>query len=548
VFIKRNKSRHAGKRYRSVLLVQGERVPAKRGRGRPRAGEPRKTTVVHRTLANLSHMPPALIDVIEQWVEAERRGESLQLAAAADPIIGRAFGPLGATLALARQLGIEKALGRSRHARLALFLVLARVLHRGSRLSAVRWAQTQAVPEALGLSRFDEDDLYAALDWLAQQQPRIERELMQARGRPTVYLYDVTSSYFEGQHNALAAPGYNRDGKRFKKQIVVGLLTDGEGEPLSVQVYEGNTADPKTVADQVKKLSEQFGARDVALVGDRGMLKGPQRELLGKAGLRFITALTEPEIRKRLSDGVLQLELFSSEIAEVVERGVRHVLRRNDATAARHHSRRDDQLRVVQKKVDARNALLATRARARADVSLAQAERWLTRYKLAGFVTARLDARRVVLDVDAQRRTKLEELDGCYVVTSDLSTDAASKQTLWDRYGELQRVERDFRTMKTTLLELRPIFLRKAGRTRAHAFVTMLALKISRALARCIAPLPITVEDALDRLDAVRLLTLADPALALWRLPAKFDAPQREILDLLPPLPAPMLSPQRAAS
>jgi hypothetical protein len=195
-------------------LVQGERVPVKRGPGRPRADEPRKTTVVHRTLANLSLLPAGLVSLIEKWIDSEREGEPLQVGEAPEVIIGRAFGPLGAALALARELGIERVLGKSKLARLALFLVLARVLHRGSRLSAVRWADSQAVREALGLGKFDEDDLYAALDWLAQEQPRIEQELLQSRQRPTVYLYDVTSSYFEGQCNALAAPGYNRDGKR----------------------------------------------------------------------------------------------------------------------------------------------------------------------------------------------------------------------------------------------------------------------------------------------------------------------------------------------
>lgn len=546
MFVKRNRSGSGEKRYESVLLVQGERVPVKRGPGRPRKDETRRTTVVHRTLANLSKLPPQLVSLIERFCEAERRGEELA-AGVVEPVIGRAYGPLAAMLAIAREIGVEAALGKSRSGRLALFLVLARVLHQGSRLSAVRWAESQAVAETLGIPEFTEDDLYAALDWLADEQPRIERELLASRTPPTLYLYDVTSSYFEGQKNELAAPGYSRDGKRFKKQIVAGLLTDGEGEPVSIHVYEGNTPDPKTVADQVRKMAGEYGAREVALVGDRGMLKGPERELLCEHGFRYVTALSEPQVRKKLAEGVLQLDLFSSRVAEVVgDDGIRYVLRRNEASATRDRTRRDDQLAVVRRKVEARNQFVTDRPRASPEKALASATRWLARYGLAGFASARLEDRLVVVEVDAEKRAQIEQLDGCYVVISNVPAEAATAQSLWDRYGDLQRVERDFRTLKTGLLQLRPIFLRRAGRTRGHALVAMLALKIIRALERRLKPSALTVRDALDRLEGVRLVTLAAPELGLWRLPTKWDVPQREVLDLLPQLPAPVLSLGRA--
>ncbi len=546
VFIKRNRSTTGDKQYRSVLLVHGERVPARRGPGRPRADEARRTTVVHRTLANLTKLPEELVNLIEAYC----RGETWSVGSSerASPVVGRAYGPLAGLLGIARECGVDAALGDSRMGRLAMFLVLARVAHRGSRLSATRWAETQAVGEALGLGAFDEDDLYEALDWMCDRQAAIEKHLARGlkRSPSTVYLYDVTSSYLEGQRNELAAPGYNRDGKRFKKQIVVGLLTDGEGEPISVQVFEGNTADPKTVADQVRKLSEEFGAKDVALVGDRGMLKGPQRELLGEAGLRYVTALTDAQIRTRLASGVLQLELFAENVAEIAHDGVRHVLRRNPATTDRERYRRTDQIRAVQRKVDAHNERLAEKARASLETSIAQVQRWLGRYKLDAFVSVCAEGRRISLSVDEESKRKHEELDGCYVVVSDLPKEAADAECIWARYGDLQRVERDFRTMKTGLLELRPVFLRKANRTRAHAFVCMLALRIVRALERKVKPIGLTVRDALDRLDGVRLVTLADPALGLWSLPTRWDAPQRAVLSVLPPLPAPMLSPRQA--
>ena len=544
MFIKRNHRKSGDKSYTSILLVQGVRVPVTRSPGRPRKGAQPKTKVVHETVANLSHLPPALITLIEQYLEAERRGEALEVSAGeAQPLIGPAYGPLAVLLTLARQLGLERVLGNSREARLALFLILARVAHRGSRLSAVRWASTQAVQETLGLGSFDEDDLYKALDWLEQEQPRIERAMAPKRPRGAVFLYDVTSSYLEGQKNELAAPGYNRDGKRFKKQVVVGLLTDEGGEPVSIQVYEGNTADPQTVKDQVLKLARELEAEEIVFVGDRGMVKANGKKLLAANDFRFVTALSDPEVRKLLRQGTLQMELFSEEVTEVVSpEGLRMVLRRNPATQERHRQRRADQLARVRSKVEARNAKVLADPRAKPETSLSRAEEWLRTYKLSAFVHARLEQRHVLLEVDEERKQQVELLDGCYVVVSDVPSDKATAQQLWDRYGDLQRVERDFRTLKTGLLEIRPLFVRKANRTRGHALVCMLALKLTRELERRLKPLGLSVTEALDRLQGVRLVSLAAPGLGLWRLPTRWDKPQQEVLAVLPPLPAPLLS------
>jgi hypothetical protein len=544
MFIKRNHSHRGDSTYTSVLLVQGERVPVPRGPGRPaKNAPPPRTRVVHRTLANLSKLPEALIALIERFCKAEREGKPVDGFVSTDePVIGAAYGPLGALLAIARVLGIEDALGAGRLAVLSLFLVLARVAHRGSRLSAVRWAKANAVREVLGLGYFNEDDLYEALDWLDTQQERIEDALAPPRKGGAIFLYDVTSSYLEGQQNELAAPGYNRDGKRYKKQIVAGLLTDEHGEPISVQLYPGNTSDPDTVGDQVGKLAERFGAEEVVLVGDRGMIKAKGRELLKERGFRYITSLTDPEIRTALAKGILQLGLFDEKVTEVEGDGRRYILRRNPQMAQRARDRRADQLRRVRQKVDARNAEVANSKRAKPEVSLRQAEQWLNTYSLDDHVDAVLDGRAVKLVVDEAALETRSSLDGCYVVVTDVPKEAASAQTVWERYGDLQEVERDFRTIKTTLLELRPFFLRKANRTRAHALVTMLALKLARELRRRVAPLGLTVKDALDRLDAVRLVTMADPSLKLWRLPSRWEPEQQEILAVLPPLPSPRLS------
>jgi len=209
------------------------------------------------------------------------------------------------------------------------------VLDQGSRLSAVRLAGGCAVGAALGVVGFDENDLYANLDWLSDNQAEIERRLFvqrKAAFAPDVFLYDVTSTYLEGEHNAFAAFSYNRDRKSGKRQIVIGLLADADGRPLSIGVFAGNTSDVKTFSSQVSKAAARFGAERVTFVGDRGMIKAPQRAELGAAGFHYITAITKAQIDALIGAGVLQMDLFEETLAEVEGGdGARYVLRRNPA-------------------------------------------------------------------------------------------------------------------------------------------------------------------------------------------------------------------------
>src|ERR1019366_2863771 len=399
--------------------------------------------------------------------------------------------------------------------RLALYLIYARLAHQGSRLSAVRASEDHAVREVLQVGAFDEDDLYAALEYLAEHQREIETALAPKATQGAVFLYDVTSVYFEGQDNELAAFGYNRDGKRGKRQMVAGLLTDGAGEPLSIQLYAGNTRDPPTFLDAVEQLKVRFGTEEIAVVGDRGMIKALGQAALGEANFRYVTALTDPQVRKLLKAGVLQLGLFEDQPAEVTVGSKRYVLRCNPQTQARERARRADQWARVYGWIQARNAAVAKQPRCDPQSSLRGAE---------------------------GRREKEAQLDGCYVVESNLPVTAATTQVVHDRYLDLTRVERDFRTLKTGLLEIRPVFLRRADRTRGHALVSLLALKLARALEQRVAPLGLTVHDAVERLKGVRLVCLGEPKLGLWRLADSYQAAPMEVLGVLPKLAAPVLS------
>jgi transposase len=498
--------------------------------------------VKNRTLANLTSWPTARVEALRRLL----RGE-LDHLADTDPVSGPVYGLLYALKGVAEHLGIPAALGRKRSGQLALFLTLARVAHQGSRLSAVRWAENHAVAEVLGLSAFDEDDLYAALDDLCARQKRIEQALYQRyldrRGNPpALFLYDVTSSYLEGQHNALGDFGYNRDGKRGKLQIVIGLLADEAGDPLAVRVFAGNTADPVTVVEQIRIVKEQFGVEELVFVGDRGMVKSKGKQALKEAGLRYITALTDPQIRRLLSAGTLQMNLFSEEVCEVEADGVRYLLRKNEDEAAREWHRLQDKLAKLSKKVEQRNEQVKASTRCQAEAGPRRLQVWVARHKLTGLVELRLEGRTMVLGRNQAAIDRAMELAGCYVVVSDVPKDRLSSQATHDSYVRLQKVERDFRQMKTGLLEVRPVWVRKESRTRGHVFCCMLALKISREMEQRLQaafgttdrnPQAITLPDALAALSRLCLeLYRIDETTVVPRLPRP-DARQKEILAAL---------------
>jgi transposase len=474
--------------------------------------------VCTRTIANLTNWPPERIVAMERLVKGEFDDWSGEMTS------GEIFGVLFALKQLADQVGITRVLGSAAESRLNLFLILARIAHGGSRLSAVRWAKQHTVADVLALEEFDEDDLYAALDWLASQQERIERELYQAyvkaQGQPPVLvLYDVTSSYFEGECNELGQYGYNRDGKRGKQQIVIGLLTAEDGEPLAVRVFEGNTADPTTVASQITILKEQFGIAEVVMVGDRGMIKAKGKAALSAQGFRYITALTDAQIRTFLKEGVLQTDLFDAPLCEVEHDDKRLIVRRNETVRVREGRRREDKLAQLQAKVAERNAFVKNSRRASAAAGLAALQRWAKSHKLSAFVTLALNERVIVCTIDQEAKAQDALLDGCYLLETDVPQGLMDAKTVDARYRDLQKVERNFRTVKTTFLEIRPIFLRKAERTKAHVFVAMLALKITRRfeadLHRTFGsteddPAAITPDDALVALGRLTYLYSTD--------------------------------------
>jgi hypothetical protein len=467
--------------------------------------------VKKRTIANISHLDELTIQILQQCLKAKSlppepstcgpRLEELQ------PKQGASVGAVLLLLKVAQELGIRQALGEDEDGKLALWQVIARCLDQGSRLSAVRLAKGHGVDALLSLeSPFDEDRLYANLRWMTANQQAIEDRLFAFRygaKPPDLYLYDVTSTYLEGTENALAAFGYNRDKKRGKMQLVVGLLCDQEGWPVSVEVFKGNTGDTQTVASQIKKISERFGGADITLVGDRGMLRSKQIQDLLQHKYHYITAITKPQIEKLLKDGALQMSLFDVELAEVTDGEVRYILKKNPIRARELEESRQQRLQALTRYLGQKNEYLIARPGASADIACRNIARKAECLNLSSWVRIRQKDRVLTIETDQEALAEVQKLDGCYVLKTDLAAERADKETVHSRYKDLIWVETAFRFSKTAALELRPVFVRKEDSTRAHAFTVMLAYWMHRHLYYCWETLDTTVQEGLRALDSL---------------------------------------------
>ena len=464
--------------------------------------------VRHRTIANLSQCSPEEIAAIRLALRHKKNLSELTTHAETVSLNqGLSVGAVWLLYDMSRRLGINDALGTTRQGKLALWQVLARVIVQGSRLSAVRLAGAHAACDVLGLGKFDEDDLYANLDWLCENQATIEDRLfagMKRAGNSGLYLYDVTSSYLEGTQNELSAFGYNRDGKKGKRQIVIGLLCDESGGPLSIEVFTGNTQDTRTFAAQIKKAAERFGGSEVTFVGDRGMIKSGQVEELGTYGFHYITAITKPQIETLLRAGVIQMGLFDQQLAEVSGvAGIRYVLRRNPARAEEISKSREDKLMSLRKEVARQNEYLKGHALAKVETALKKLRERCNRLKLSEWATITAENKEIMLGINQDVLREEAKLDGCYVLKSDLSPEVATKEIIRNRYKDLSLVELAFRSSKTVYLELRPIHVRLATRTRGHVFVVMMAYRIIRELAVRWQDLDMTVEEGINELSTL---------------------------------------------
>jgi Transposase DDE domain len=433
-----------------------------------------------RTLANLSALSAEQVDAIRRTL----KGETLVPVAELFEIVhSRHHGHVQAVRAAMAHLGFESLIASraSRERDLIVALVMARILEPTSKLATTRWWHTTTLPDACGVTDADEDDLYAALDWLITRQVYIEKKLA-ARHLTTggFVLYDLSSSYFEGTTSPLAARGYNRDGKSGKLQVNYGLLTDPRGCPVAVSVFEGNTGDPKTLMPQVEKLQQTFAIDQLVLVGDRGMISQKQiNELKQRDGIAWITALRTGAIRKLVNGGHIQLGLFDQrhlfEITHPDFPGERLVACRNPQLALLRAHKRQSLLDATSRELEHVRGMIARgtiKGKAAIGVRIGKV---VDKYKMSKHLV--LDIRDEGFDfhLDDAKVSAEAALDGIYVVRTSVPAHRLATDDVVRSYKMLSQVERAFRSLKTIDLEVRPIRHRLEDRVKAHIFLCMLA-------------------------------------------------------------------------
>jgi hypothetical protein len=459
--------------------------------------------VCKRTIANLSDWPEAKVQALAAVLKgkfATRAG----VATGFEIVRSLPHGHVAAVTGTLTKLKLDRILSseRCRERDLCVAMILARIIAPSSKLALVRALDERTaqstLAESLGIEDVDEDDCYAAMDWILGRQDAIERALAKRHLKDSsLILYDVTSTYFEGRCCPLAKLGHSRDGKRDRPQIVIGLLTDAEGRPIAVEVFEGNTGDPKTLGAQIKKLRERFSIERIVIAGDRGMITDARirKELRGVDGLDWITCLRAPAILKLVERGSLQLSLFDQrdlmEISDAAFGDERLVVCKNPLLADERGRKRQDLLKATERELE-RIAKAVSRKRqplrGEGQINF-RAGKVMGRFKMAKHF-------KLTVEDDSFRWERNETtigaeaaLDGIYVLRTTVTADTLAAEDVVGSYKKLAYVERAFRSLKTGELFIRPIHHYKAERVRAHVLLCMLSYYVEWHMRRALAPI-----------------------------------------------------------
>ena len=455
-----------------------------------------------RTLANLSAWEPHRI----QALAAVLKGQSVvgNIEHAFEIIRSRPHGHVAAVLGTLSRLKLDQCIARPRcrERDLCVAMIAARLIAPSSKLALTRGLSADTAEstlgELLGVDDADEDACYAAMDWLLERQGAVEAALAKRHlAEGTLVLYDVTSTYFEGRTCPLAKLGHSRDGKKDKLQIVIGLLTNGDGCPVAVEVFDGNTGDPKTLGAQVRTLRERFGLARIILVGDRGMITEARirEELSGVDGLDWITALRAPAIAALVDGGSLQLSLFDArdlaEISDPSYPGERLVVCKNPLLAEERGRKRRELLAATERELAAIAQAVARAKRplrGKAPIGL-RVGKVLGRFKMGKHFKLTITDDRFQHERDEDAIAAETCLDGIYVIRTTVGAARLPPEEVVRSYKRLAHVERAFRSLKTIDLHIRPIHHRKADRVRAHVLLCMLSYYVEWHMRRALAPL-----------------------------------------------------------
>jgi hypothetical protein len=436
--------------------------------------------VKKRTLANLSSLSKEQVEAMRLILKGQRLAPVTELF---ECIGSRHHGHVQAVRSAMQRLGFMDLVASqpSRERDLVCAMVASQILEPDSKLAFTRWWVNTTIPEVFAVGDATEDDLYSALDWLAERQPHIEKKLaarhLQEGG---LVLYDLSSSYFEGTKCPLAALGHNRDGKKGKLQVNYGLLTDPRGCPVALSVFKGNTGDPKTLMPQVEKVQKDFGIERLVLVGDRGMISQKQiKQCKAREGIDWITALKTGAIRKLVVSGRLQMDLFDErnlfELTHPDFPGERLVACRNPELAKLRGHKRQSLLQATRGELETVSRMIAKgRLEGKAAVGL-RVGRVINKYKVAKHFKLEISDKALAWRIDEEKVAAEAALDGIYVIRTSLKKAEMDSATTVRSYKALSGVERAFRSMKSMDLEVRPIRHHLETRVRAHIFQCMLA-------------------------------------------------------------------------
>jgi hypothetical protein len=463
--------------------------------------------VKHETLGNLSHLPPEAIAAVRQVLAG---AQLVAAGEAAEVLRSLPHGHVALVWAMARRLGLPGLLGPTCAQRdLALALIVARVVRPGSKLATTRWWADTTLGQDLGVAAATTDEVYQAMDWLLARQPAIERALARRHLVPGgLAYYDLSSSYVEGRHCELAVRGYSRDQKVGKDQIEYGLLTDPEGRPVAVQVFAGNTGDPAAFTAVVATVRGRFGLERLVMVGDRGMITSARIQALRSlAGMGWITCLRASAIRQLAEAGAVQLSLFDqvnlAEIRHPDFPGERLIACRNPALAAERTRKRTELLAATEAELDKVGRLVRAGKLVEAAKIGLRVGKVLGRYKVAKhFALDIADGHFAYARKPDQIQAEVA-LDGIYVVRTSIGPDHLDAAGVIGAYKRLANVERDFRSLKTIDLQLRPIHHWMPERVRAHVLICLLAAYLTWHLRRALAPLTFTDEQHPHPVDPV---------------------------------------------
>jgi len=465
VHVVTTRRRYKGKVYEAHLLRRSYREDGK---------------VKNETLANLSHLPRETVELIRRSLRGERFVEVNELF---DVVASRPHGHVQAVLTAMRRLGFEKLISsaRCRERDLVVAMVASRVLHPLSKLATTRWWHTTTLPEELQVADANEDDLYAAMDWLLKRQPLIEKKLAGRHlHKGGLVLYDLSSSYFEGNKCPLAKRGHSRDRKKGTLQVNYGLVTDSFGCPISVSVFPGNTGDSTTLLPAVDRVRSRFGIESLVIVGDRGMLTQKQiTELRVQKGVDWITALKSAPIRDLVDRGALQLGLFDERnLFEIVHPDFpdeRLIACRNPELASYRAQKRQDLITATTAKLEKiRVRVEAGRLRGKDKIGIAVGKS-IDRHKVGKHFVLDIGDDRFSFSLDQERVATEAALDGIYVIRTSVNKRRLDASGVVTAYKSLTYTERAFRSLKTIDLHVRPIRHWSETRVPAHIFLCMLA-------------------------------------------------------------------------